>query len=110
MTQINFRIDDGLKSQADYILDRIGISMSSALNIFVRQLILHHGIPFEVRIPDESLSSPARIRQAMADYDNGGKNYHFHDLPEDADDIPDDQVNQGRPRPTRRASREKAVV
>ncbi len=110
MTQINFRIDDRLKSEADYILDRIGISMSSALNIFVRQLIAHRGIPFEVRIPDEPLSSPARIRQAMDDYDNGGMNYHFHELPEDASDAPLGQGVKKRPSSGRRTRHAKAVV
>ena len=85
MTQISFRIEDDLKTQADYILDQIGISMSSALNIYIRQLIARRGIPFEVRVPDNPLSSPDSIRQAMQDYENGRKNYHFHELPADED-------------------------
>lgn len=81
MTQINFRIEDDLKAEADYVLDRIGISMSSALNIFIRQFIARRGIPFEVCVPDNPLASSDRIRQAMQDYDNGRKNYRFHELP-----------------------------
>lgn len=106
MTQINFRIEDDLKTEADYVLDRIGISMSSALNIFIRQLIARRGIPFEVCVPDNPLASSDRIRQAMQDYDNGRKNYHFHELP--AEDETDSSANA--PRMKRRARNAKAVV
>ena len=106
MTQINFRIEDDLKTEADYILDRIGISMSSALNIFIRQLIARRGIPFEVRMPDNPLSSPDRIRQAIQDYDNGKKNYHFHELPADEDTSPSENTSRMK----RGARDAKAVV
>ena len=106
MTQINFRIEDDLKTEADYVLDRIGISMSSALNIFIRQLIARRGIPFEVCVPDNPLASSDRIRQAMQDYDNGRKNYHFHELP--TEDETDSSANA--PRMKRRAHNAKAVV
>ena len=81
MAQVNFRIEDNLKAEADYIFGRIGLSMSAALNIFLRQVVDHRGIPFEVRIRDTSLSSPEGILQAARDYENGKKNYHFHELP-----------------------------
>jgi DNA-damage-inducible protein J len=105
MTQISFRIEDDLKTEADYILDRIGMSMSSALGIFIRQLIVHRGIPFEVRIPDDSLASPARIQQAMRDFDNGRRNYSYHELPGDIDD-----EDVGRVSSHRRTRRAKALV
>ena len=106
MTQINFRIEDDLKTEADYVLDRIGISMSSALNIFIRQLIARRGIPFEVCVPDNPLASSDRIRQAMQDYDNGRKNYHFHELP--AEDETDSPANA--PRMKGRTRNAKTVV
>ena len=81
MAQVNFRVEDDLKTEADYILGRIGLSMSAALNIFIRQVVDRRGIPFEIRISDTSLSSPERILQAARDYENGKKNYHFHELP-----------------------------
>ena len=105
MAQICFRIEDNLKTEADYILDRIGMSMSSALGIFIRQLIVHRGIPFEVRIPDDSLASPARIQQAMRDFDNGRRNYSYHELPGDIDD-----EDVGRVSSHRRTRRAKALV
>ena len=81
MAQVNFRIEDDLKAEADYIFNRIGLNMSAALTIFIRQVIDRRGIPFELKISDESLSSPERILQAARDYANGKKNYSFHELP-----------------------------
>jgi len=45
------RIDSNLKNEAEAILDQLGISPSSALSMFYRQVILHNGLPFEVRLP-----------------------------------------------------------
>ena len=88
MAQINFRIDDNIKTEADFIFARLGLNMSSALTIFIRQVIDRRGIPFELKITDNSLSSPERILQAARDYADGKKNYHFHELPELEADYP----------------------
>ena len=103
MAQVNFRIEDDLKTEADYIFGRIGLSMSAALNIFIRQVVDHRGIPFEIRISDTSLSSPERILLAARDYENGKKNYHFHELPSMAASTDSSRAN-------RRARRAKTLV
>lgn len=87
--QVNFRVDNAIKRRADVILNGIGISMSSALNIFLRQIVARQAIPMELRY--DPLTDPARLEQAFSDYENGRKNYHFHDLPplpEDEAEIP----------------------
>ena len=87
--QINFRVDDAIKRKADIILNGIGLSMSSALNIFLRQVVARQAIPMELRY--DPLTDPARLEQAFSDYENGRKNYHFHELPplpEDEQEIP----------------------
>lgn len=78
--QVNFRVDDYIKRQAETILAGIGISMSSALNIFLRQVVAHRAIPMELKY--DPLTDPARLEQAFSDYENGRKNYHFHELPQ----------------------------
>lgn len=77
--QINFRVDDYVKREAEVILNGIGISMSSALNIFLKQVVARRAIPMELRY--DPLTDPQRIEQARLDYENGQKNYHFHELP-----------------------------
>ena len=45
------RIEPDVKEQAENILETLGISVSSAINMFYKQIILQQGIPFEVKLP-----------------------------------------------------------
>jgi DNA-damage-inducible protein J len=46
------RLTPEVKRQAEIILKNLGISISAAQEIFYRQIIAHHGIPFDVRLPN----------------------------------------------------------
>ena len=48
-TQI--RIDENLKSQATELFNQLGLDMSSAINVFLRQSVLRGGLPFSVELP-----------------------------------------------------------
>jgi len=48
MAQINIRIDDDLKVSAENILNELGLNMTTAFLMFLRQTIRQGGIPFEV--------------------------------------------------------------
>ncbi len=41
------RVDASLKEQAEGILSQLGMPMSSAINIFLNQIVLRRGLPFE---------------------------------------------------------------
>lgn len=45
------RVEPDIKMQAEAVLDQLGISMSSAVEMFLRQVILQRGIPFEMKLP-----------------------------------------------------------
>ena len=45
------RIEPDVKAEAEKILSIIGISASSAINMFYKQIILNRGLPFEVKLP-----------------------------------------------------------
>ncbi|MFR5598617.1 MAG: type II toxin-antitoxin system RelB/DinJ family antitoxin, partial [Holdemania filiformis] len=45
------RIEPEVKEQAESILSALGIPASNAINMFYKQIILHRGLPFEVKIP-----------------------------------------------------------
>lgn len=82
MTQISLRLDDNVKSDADAILGRLGLSLSTAINIFLRQVIAKRGLPFVVQ-EDDPFYHPANIAhlmRGMEDWKNGAKNFHYHDL------------------------------
>lgn len=51
-TQI--RIDPDVKKQAMELFRDLGLDMSSAVNLFLHQCILHGGLPFRVEIPNYS--------------------------------------------------------
>jgi len=48
-TQI--RIDEDLKKQAVELFGQLGMDMSSAMNIFLRQCVMRGGLPFQVELP-----------------------------------------------------------
>jgi DNA-damage-inducible protein J len=49
---INTRIDSEVKEEATKILGSLGLTPSCAVYIFFKQIILHRGLPFEVRLPN----------------------------------------------------------
>ena len=48
---VNVRIQENIKQQAEQILETIGIPRATAIDIFYRQIILKKGIPFSLTIP-----------------------------------------------------------
>jgi len=51
MSTIQFRTDDAVKVQSSALFQQLGITMSDAINIFLRQSIMYGGLPFEVKLP-----------------------------------------------------------
>ena len=45
------RIDPKLKANAEAILSRLGLTPNDAINIFLSQVVLQRGLPFEIKIP-----------------------------------------------------------
>jgi addiction module RelB/DinJ family antitoxin len=46
------RVDPETKEQAETILNQLGIPMSNAIGMFLKQIVIHRGIPFEMKLPD----------------------------------------------------------
>ncbi len=49
-TSIYARVEPQVKEQAELVLSQLGIPMSNAINIFLRQVVLQNGLPFEVKL------------------------------------------------------------
>jgi DNA-damage-inducible protein J len=62
---IRARIEPELKSEAEAILEELGLSVTEAITIFYKQVKLKRGLPFPVRIPN------AVTKKAMRDTDEG---------------------------------------
>jgi len=64
------RLTPEVKKKAEAILKELGISISTAYEMFYRQVIAHNGLPFDVQIPN------SETVQAMHDARKGeGKTY-----------------------------------
>ncbi|MBU8790550.1 type II toxin-antitoxin system RelB/DinJ family antitoxin [Oceanobacillus caeni] len=50
-TNLYVRLEPELKEQAESILGQLGIPLSNAVNIFLKQVVMQKGIPFDVKIP-----------------------------------------------------------
>ena len=50
-TNLYVRLEPGLKEQAEAILGQLGIPVSNAVNIFLKQVVMQRGIPFDVKLP-----------------------------------------------------------
>ncbi len=59
MTNLNIRTDKDVKLAAEKIFEDLGMNMTTAINIFLRQSIRENGIPFELKldIPNEATTS-----------------------------------------------------
>lgn len=72
-TQI--RIDESVKREANDLFSTLGMDMSSAVNIFLRQCVLRGGLPFSVELPQYSqrvLDAAEEARRISRDPDVRG--------------------------------------
>ena len=63
-TNINVRTTVDVKKRAEVILNDLGLNLSSAVNLFLKQVINYRGIPFDLRLPNKA------TLKAMNDVDN----------------------------------------
>ncbi|WP_313162803.1 type II toxin-antitoxin system RelB/DinJ family antitoxin [Sedimentibacter sp.] len=49
-SNVSFRIDSDLKAQADTLFSQLGLNMTTAFNIFLRQAVREGCIPFDITI------------------------------------------------------------
>ena len=99
MAQVNFRIDDETKQKAEELFNSLGLTMSSAITVFIQSSLDFQGIPFTVRKRD-ALARPMDELIRRVDDVEHGRNCHFHDLV-DVDDTKSSKRSRGT---TRKAS------
>ncbi|MDD7397354.1 MAG: type II toxin-antitoxin system RelB/DinJ family antitoxin [Eubacteriales bacterium] len=73
MAQISLRVDDAVKREAEITFEEIGLSMTTAINIFLKAVAREKRIPFELSAdPFYSASNMAHLRRGVAAM-NAGK-------------------------------------
>ena len=51
-TTLNLRINPNLKQNAEKVLSQLGVPMSTAIDMFLNQVVLVRGLPFSVTLPN----------------------------------------------------------
>jgi DNA-damage-inducible protein J len=69
--EIRSRIEPDLKKQSTEVLADLGLDLSSAIRLFLRQVVEVHGLPFEVRKPTpETVAAMTEARAMAARFDS----------------------------------------
>lgn len=68
-TYVRARVDDRLKRESEKILDALGLTTAEAIRIFLHQVRLHKGLPFDLRLKEDNsdILLPAVMRRAALD-------------------------------------------
>lgn len=69
---IRARIDPTLKHDVESVLVKLGLSISDAIEIYMRQIKLTHGIPFNIRLPNKL------TERTFEKTDQGHELNHYH--------------------------------
>ena len=80
VSNVSFRIDSDLKAQADALFSQLGMNMTTAFNIFLRQSVREGCIPFEITLNtpnSETVSALIEAQQLMNNPDT--KKYDVED-------------------------------
>ena len=76
-SNVYVRLEPSVKEQSEAILNQLGMPMSNAIVLFLQQVILQRGLPFEVKLPNEKPTAygaltdeqfNAIIKQGLSDY------------------------------------------
>ena len=63
-TNISIRMDSELKKQADLLFEELGMNITTAFNIFVRQALREGKIPFDISINNPNKRTVAAMIEA----------------------------------------------
>lgn len=63
-SNVSFRIDTDIKNQADKLFAELGLNMTTAFNIFLRQAVREGSIPFSVTVKTPNAETVAAMHEA----------------------------------------------
>ena len=85
-SSMHVRVEPKIKEEAEKILKKLGMTSSEAINIYLKQIILNSGIPFDVKIPqfnDDMLEAIAESKDLEENPNKYKKYNNIKDLMED---------------------------
>ena len=63
MANMNIRMDEEVKKEAEKLFSELGMNMTTAINIFLRQAVRANGIPFDVKLEKPNSVTVAAIEE-----------------------------------------------
>ena len=67
-TTINVRVDEEIKREVEFLLDKLGMNVSTAVNMLFRQIIMEEALPFQPRYKRRRLTTAERLKDYNDDY------------------------------------------
>lgn len=81
MTQVNFRIEEEVKANAEVALKEMGLNLSTAITMFLVKVGRERRIPFEITAdPFYSASNIAELERRVQSINNGTSSLVEHEL------------------------------
>ncbi|MEY8309145.1 type II toxin-antitoxin system RelB/DinJ family antitoxin [Erysipelotrichaceae bacterium 51-3] len=81
MAQISIQIGDSTKRDAERICSKIGLSLSTAINIYLKKIVNENGIPLELTAdPFYSKKNMDRLRASIHQMETTGRTVHQVDF------------------------------
>jgi len=65
-TNLSIRIDRDLKEEADQVFNALGMNLTTAITVFVRQAVRQKKIPFEIALYPDNEGKGNKMKDAMA--------------------------------------------
>lgn len=84
---VSARVEFNVKTEAEDILERLGIPVSVVINSLYRQIIYKHGVPFSLTVPSEP-----KTLDTMSDAELNAKLQHSYEQSLAGEGRPFDQV------------------
>lgn len=88
MTTVSFRTDEALKEQASKIFEALGLNLTTALNMFLRQTVIQHKYPCSLEL-EVAQDAKSRYEPGFFALFGQGANLGFDEEP---DDVPPEYV------------------
>ena len=79
----SIKIDSDLKQQAQELFSDLGLNLSTAVNIFLKQAVRERSIPFHIGDPFYSKANQEHLAKIIADVESGRAKLTSHELLED---------------------------
>ena len=73
-SMLHVRVDDDIKAQATLALATMGLSVSDAVRLFLRRVVVDQAFPLELKVPNAETQAAMKESRAMMARRRGGEN------------------------------------